>query len=149
MTEENTKKEDVTMTEQTVDEINKQVQDSNQKQIDEAVNKVKEQTDSELEAMKKELAEIQARNAEIEAAKRLEEEKTALKLQLEKERAYQEQVNKKHVVAPSNNPITQTPSAEPEEVKLSKEEEWAEFANQTKAGTFRASIPLDEFRIKK
>lgn len=148
MTEEQVK-QDITMTEQQVDEINKEIQDSNQKQIDEAVNKAKESTDAELEQMRKELAELQAKNAAIEAAKKLEEEKAALKLQLEKERAYQEQVNKKHVVAPSINPIQNQTTSVEQEVRLTPEQEWAEFTEKSKSGQFRASIPIDEFRIQK
>jgi len=137
--------ETVTITEKEMEAIDKEITAED----DAKVAAVKEEVDAELEAMKKELSEIQARNAEIERQRKLEEEKAALKAQIEKEQAYAEQVNKKHVVAPSENPINnqnQTPS---EQVQISKQEQWAAFHQATKSGAMSAKIDPEEFKFKK
>lgn len=146
MSDEMNNQEQVVVSEETINNIDNQVSTA----FDNKVSSVKSEVDAELEAMKKELAAIKAQNAEVEARRHLEEEKAAIKAQLDKEKAYMEQVNKKHVVPQANNPIhNPTPSVGDPAAEMSVEQQLKQFHDLTIAGQMTAAVPIDEFKLKK
>jgi hypothetical protein len=94
------------------------------------------QLQAELEATKAENTRIAAEQAELKQRQELEAE-------IAREKAKLEQPVKKHVVAPSENPISQPQVAQATERKLSKEEEWAMFDEAFRTPR-SATIPLEK-----
>lgn len=129
-----------------------QVSEQEVAEIKEEINKVEDSKLEEAKAegvqegktiaeLKAELEATKAENARIAQEQKEAEERIKLEKELAEEKAKLEQPVKKHYVAPSDNPVTAQPQAQPE-IKLSKEEEWAMF-EQAFSKPQSATIPLD------
>ena len=140
MTEEDSKKEVVTpetvVTKDTITEINTEIQkteDSTKESIVSEINRSNE-------ALKAELAQIKITNEAIRAQQAAEAERQKLQAELDKEKNFVNEVNKKHIVPQVTNPTAPQAVGEPNKPKLTKKQEWAEFDRASKQGSFRAEM---------
>ena len=124
----------VQISEQDMDNINKEIESVEESKINEAKNEAKQEVMSEVDKLAKELEEIKRQN---ELAKKQQEEKdkiAKLRAEIQKEQEWGNQIRQKHVVQESNNP-TRVEQAQPQqEVQLSHEQSWAAFENALKSG---------------
>lgn len=124
----------VQVSEAEVRELEAQVTQKEEAKVAEAVAPLSD----ELAKLKAELEATKKANEEIRARQKAEEEKAKLEAELAKEKEFQNQVNKKHVVPETTNPVAPAQAEAPKEPQLSPEQEWRIF--ESKAGRLSASI---------
>jgi len=129
--------EDVQVTKEEVKELNEKIENVEQGKLEEAKKEGVESVAPAISELQKELADLKAQNDAIETKQKAEAEEAKLREEIAKQREYQNQINKKHVVAPSENPVAPVPVVE-EAPRLSQAQEWALYEKH--AGGNYASI---------
>lgn len=125
-----------TVTDETITKINNEIQKTETETKDVIVNEVQKSND----ALRVELEAIKKQNEEIRRRQEAELEQSRLRAELEKEKNFMNEVNKKHVVPVSENPTAPQPVGEPNLPKKSVSQEWAEFDSAVKRGNFGAKL---------